>query len=126
MLERGGYAVIEAGSAAEALRQLRRRLPPVDLVLSDVVMPGGQGTELALAARELDSSVPVVLMSGYSDRHGQLEARILPKPFTEEALLARVHEELAARPGGAPVSTHPRPPPRSRVTSIQAVGDQLA
>ena len=109
MLERRGFEVKEAPDAVEAVRQLSGRESPVDLVLSDVVMPEVKGTDLAIVIRELRPDVPVVLMSGYADRQQVSEARILRKPFTEDALLAHIEEALgipgaAAASGGAPSS----------------------
>jgi CheY-like chemotaxis protein len=98
MLEENGFSVLEVGSAAEALRRLRDE-GPVDVVLTDVVMPQVSGTELAAAVRTLrpqQPGVPVVFMSGYSDWPSGPDdaAQVLLKPFTADALVARVREAL--------------------------------
>ena len=106
-LEMGGYRVIEAGSPEEACRIAQDRSAPIDLLLTDVVMPGMNGPELA---RQVSKSRPEVLtlfMSGYADSEilrtsapGVLQNHI-QKPFTIDGLLARVAEGLAARWRGA-------------------------
>jgi PAS domain S-box-containing protein len=104
MLEENGFSVLEAGCVAEGLRRLQD--DSVDLVLTDVIMPQGSGTDLEAAAAELRPNVPVVLMSGYSDwqRASARSGRVLVKPFTADALVARIHEALASggRGGGPP------------------------
>jgi two-component system, cell cycle sensor histidine kinase and response regulator CckA len=95
ILSRHGFRVIEARSGGEALTRLDDG--PIDLVITDVVMPGMSGRELAAQLQRLHPRLPVVFMSGYSDRQGIRDdvSMVLSKPFTEETLLARVHEELA-------------------------------
>jgi CheY-like chemotaxis protein len=62
-----GYRTIEATSGREALRVLQRR-PDIDLILTDVVMPGGMsGIDLAREARRLRAEIKVVLTSGYAE-----------------------------------------------------------
>ena len=106
VLDRAGYEVLAAEDGPAALRIVDSDPSPIDLVLSDVVMPGMSGIELV---RELGVRRPdlrVLLMSGYTEESVlQPEGRIelLPKPFTDEELLARVREGLGARgdPAGA-------------------------
>lgn len=99
-LRASGYTVISAADGKEALEAAERRGKPVDLLMTDVVMPGMSGRELAaeLVRRAL---VPRTLfMSGYTDdsmgKHGVLEPGIafLYKPFTFEALSAKIREVL--------------------------------
>jgi PAS domain S-box-containing protein len=91
-LEQLGYTVLEAESAAAALAAVERRQPAVDLILSDVVMPGLSAKELAEAVSRLDSSLPLLYMSGYPGddvvRRGLLSpgAPFLQKPFSLEDL----------------------------------------
>jgi CheY-like chemotaxis protein len=94
-LESGGYAVVEAANVDEALCLLEGG-SAVDLVLSDVVMPGKSGLELASLLESTLPGLPVVLMSGYSESQRSCAAsrRFLEKPFTAEALLVRIDEEL--------------------------------
>jgi two-component system cell cycle sensor histidine kinase/response regulator CckA len=98
MLQNGGYEVLEAGSGDEALRLAAEHAP--DVLLTDVVMPGMSGGDLADALRRVMPELPVVFMSGYSDdvviRHGMLERRVafVEKPFTHATLLQAVREAL--------------------------------
>jgi signal transduction histidine kinase len=100
-LRRHGYRVIEAASAEEALR-LAACEPRIDLLVSDVVMSGMRGDELADLLRAERRHVAVVLMSGYAPdedvrrRLGASGAGFLQKPFTPAELTARVARALAA------------------------------
>ncbi len=99
MLRRQGYGVLVAVNADEALRLFEQN-PSIDLLLTDVVMPGTSGPELAKQLVARKPALHVLYMSGYPDeaiaRHGVLRPGIalLPKPFTSEALGRRVREEL--------------------------------
>jgi PAS domain S-box-containing protein len=95
MLEAHGFRVLEAGSAAEALRRVKED-DAVDLVLTDVVMPHMSGTELAAAVGAVKPHLPLVLMSGYADaqRSPPPGRNVVQKPFTADALLASIHEAL--------------------------------
>ncbi len=89
MLEASGYRVLDVSSGAAALHHVQAD-GPVDLVLTDVVMPQMSGTELAAAVGALRPELPVVLMSGYSERFVRAGAaeQVLEKPFTADALVA--------------------------------------
>jgi CheY-like chemotaxis protein len=92
-----GYRVFKASNGHEALEVHTQRRPEIDLLLSDVVMPALGGPELAKRLLVERPSLPVLLMSGYSDElfaHGPLDERIgfLQKPFTLDQLVARVNE----------------------------------
>jgi CheY-like chemotaxis protein len=65
VLEKAGHEVIQAASAAEALEILRSR--PVDLVLTDLIMPVMTGADLAREAKKLNPNLPVVLFSGVNE-----------------------------------------------------------
>lgn len=65
VLEKQGYRVIVANSGSEALQTLERQR--VDLVLTDLLMPGLSGTELARRAKERDPDIPIVLFSGVNE-----------------------------------------------------------
>jgi two-component system NtrC family sensor kinase len=101
-LERHGYTVIAAASALEALQQARIHGSTVALLLTDVVMPGMSGRELATTLRRDRPALRVLYMSGYTDgiivHHGVLDPDVsfIQKPFTLNALLARVRERLDA------------------------------
>ncbi|MFN8028238.1 MAG: ATP-binding protein [Acidimicrobiia bacterium] len=96
LLARHGYDVQVAGSGAEALEVLGRD-GPFDLLLTDVVMPGMSGRELATAAVAAHPELRVQLMSGYAASAGDgatAELDVLGKPFTERDLLGRVEQIL--------------------------------
>lgn len=98
-----GYTVLEAANGEEALR-LARAGEAFDLLLTDVVMPGMGGQELAQAARAMRPDARVLFMSGYTDdavvRRGLSERSIdfLQKPFTPSALAMKVRHVLDAPP----------------------------
>lgn len=99
ILERHGYHVLVAANAAEAL-QLFDTNPSIDLLLTDVVMPGTSGPELVVQLKEQRPALKVVYMSGYTDdaivHHGILDPDIafLHKPFTAEALGKKIRGVL--------------------------------
>ncbi|HXE82891.1 MAG TPA: response regulator, partial [Gemmatimonadales bacterium] len=97
-----GYAVLEADRAGTALDIARRHKGPIDLLLTDVVMPDTNGRKLADMLRASRPGLRVLFMSGYPDgaiaNHGMLEsgAAYLAKPFTTEAIVRKVREVLAS------------------------------
>ncbi len=99
LLERQGYTVLVAANADEAL-QVFEQHPSIDVLLTDVVMPGSSGPELTRRLVERRPSLKVVYMSGYTDEaivhHGVLDPGIafLHKPFTAEALGRKIREVL--------------------------------
>jgi two-component system, cell cycle sensor histidine kinase and response regulator CckA len=105
ILSRGGYRILEAGSGNAALDLLRGHEGPVDLLITDVVMPELSGRELALRVAELRPNIKVLYMSGYTDdtivRHGVLEANMafIQKPATPDELLRKIREVLGDPPG---------------------------
>jgi two-component system cell cycle sensor histidine kinase/response regulator CckA len=104
VLTRGGYTVLEARSGTEALALGERHAGAVDLLVTDVVMPGMGGPEVAGALRERHPKLKLLYMSGYTDdsmlRHGVLEGEVnfVQKPLTPELLLRKVREALDAGP----------------------------
>jgi CheY-like chemotaxis protein len=96
-----GYRVWSAGSAAEARQLLAELAGAVDLVLTDVAMPGGLGTDLARQINSNQRWVRVLLMSSYSreDLLGRgldvPASHLLPKPFAPAQLLSRIGEALS-------------------------------
>jgi PAS domain S-box-containing protein len=102
LLGRSGYTVIPASSAVDALRMLEQESRHVDLVLSDMVMPGMSGAELAYEVRVRFPHAAVVLMSGYTkdrvldDEVLGAETLFLEKPFSMEQLGATVAKALTA------------------------------
>ncbi len=99
MLERVGYEVIVASSAEEALEEVEQRDEPIDLLLSDVVMRGMSGPDLAERVRERWPGLPVILISGFPGDPADVDTErlvFLAKPFTREALLTKVRQTLDA------------------------------
>jgi len=105
VLEQSGYHVLVAAGAAEA-RQLAREYPKaIDLLVTDLVMPGSSGSELADEILHHRPDMKVLLMSGHTDaiveRHGVSDRELffLKKPFTPETLLLRVRGLLDGSEG---------------------------
>jgi len=100
VLEGVGYRVLEAASGAEALRLVEGWEGPLDLVVTDVIMPGMSGQELSTRLRESRPSLRILYVSGYTDdailQHGTLlpNTGFLQKPFTPGSLTQRVHEVM--------------------------------
>jgi hypothetical protein len=100
MLEASGYSVVAAAGAEEAERVCAARGDGIDLVLTDVVMPGVNGRMLAERLVELCPAMRVLFMSGYSDEavyhHGVIrpESAFIEKPFTALTLTRKVRELL--------------------------------
>ncbi|MFG0316089.1 MAG: response regulator [Planctomycetota bacterium JB042] len=106
VLESCGYRVLEAGDGQEALERAREHGEPIDLLLSDVVMPRKSGPDLAREIAEDHPDVRTIFISGYGDdvlaRLGVIggKAAFLRKPFTAERLARAVRDRLAAAAGG--------------------------
>ena len=106
ILESAGYDVTSASDPTSALASSRTLDAPPDLLLTDVVMPGMSGRELAERLRTIHPGLQVLYMSGYtnsvlSERTGLPEGmRFCRKPFSTEELLAQVQEALSARQPG--------------------------
>jgi CheY-like chemotaxis protein len=108
MLEMNGYTVLEACDGREALDLVRRHGHPIDLLLTDVVMPQMSGRQLAEGIADIHPGIRVLYMSGYTDgviaHHGVLDAGVayLQKPFTADFLARKVREVLDAGAGREP------------------------
>ncbi|HET6837588.1 MAG TPA: PAS domain S-box protein, partial [Gemmatimonadales bacterium] len=95
-LQEYGYGVVEASGGHQALGVLEREDGHIDLLVTDVILPGMDGPELARRAAELQPELPVLFISGYTDdeimRRGLLREGqpFLQKPFTPEALAEKV------------------------------------
>jgi CheY-like chemotaxis protein len=100
-LSSNGYAVLEAANAGEAL-EIGAGTASIDLLVSDVVMPGMRGPELAERMRVMRPSIRLLLVSGHAEtseafRDGDSRViQLLPKPFTPERLARKVREILDA------------------------------
>jgi PAS domain S-box-containing protein len=103
-LNKLGYTVLEAPDAAEAIRIAGLLASKIDLLLTDVVMPGMSGRELALRLVTTRPETKVLYMTGYTDgaiaEHGVLEAgiSILRKPFTQAQLIRSLDGIFEAQP----------------------------
>jgi CheY-like chemotaxis protein len=102
VLESSGYVVLEAASGEEGLRIAIDHDGALDLVLTDVVMPGLSGAEMVRRLQRYRSDFATMYCSGYTDeavaRHGVLtpDKNFLQKPFTPEHLLAAVRRVLSS------------------------------
>ena len=103
-LQMTGYSVIQAEDGASALELAAEHSGPIHLLMTDVVMPGISGRELAERMKKIRPEIKVLYMSGYTDQavvhHGILEsdAVLLQKPFTLPTLASKLREILTAEP----------------------------
>lgn len=99
LLERQGYTVLNAANADEAVRLFAEH-SSIDVLLTDVVMPGASGPELTRRLVEQRPGLKVIYMSGYTEdaivQHGVLKPGItfLHKPFTSDTLGRKIREVL--------------------------------
>ncbi|MFC3077153.1 cell cycle histidine kinase CckA [Phenylobacterium terrae] len=100
LLRARGYEVIEAASGEEALELAEQHAGEIDLMISDVVMPGMQGPDLLKHARAYLGAAPVMFISGYAESEfsdlleGEKNISFLPKPIDIKTLAERVKLEL--------------------------------
>ncbi len=113
VLEHAGYQVLESNGPEEAIRLGNEHQGRIGLLLSDVVMPGMNGPELALRLQRLQPGLVTVFMSGYADRdvlqnliHDSM-ATYIPKPFTIAMLLAGVAQALRTTSGASGLTDYP-------------------
>jgi DNA-binding response OmpR family regulator len=97
-LRRAGYAVVSMSKPADALQWWAEHHAEVQLIVSDIVMPGMSGFDMVAAMRGTRTDVPALFISGYPDRvprsaAGDL-AQVLQKPFSTQELLAAVSERI--------------------------------
>jgi CheY-like chemotaxis protein len=104
VLAASGYEVLPAATGRDGLKALSER--SVDVVVTDVGMPGMGGLEMARAAKAIAPTVPVVIVTGWADREDIASARgrevdaVLVKPVDPDALTAAVGEALRGRGRG--------------------------
>ncbi len=102
VLEDFGYSVFRASGGVEALEILGREKGTVRLLLTDIVMHGMRGTELAVAAKRLNPALRVLFMTGHaaetSDSNAAARMQVIEKPFAPNELASRVREILDTRP----------------------------
>jgi len=99
-LRNDGYTMLLASSAEEALTVAESRHGPIDLLLTDAIMPGKSGMELAAIMVERHADLRVIIMSGYTDETLPVDTgervTLLQKPFTPRELRRRIRETLDA------------------------------
>jgi two-component system, cell cycle sensor histidine kinase and response regulator CckA len=118
-LQSCGYRVLEASDGIQALLAVGQHDGPLDLLVTDVVLPGMSGRDVAAHVAGLRPDVAVLYVSGYADhaavQHGLLDATsaLLQKPFTPLALARKVRQALDARPAVKPAGASGRRAPRA-------------
>ena len=98
ILTKNRFEVLEASSAATALDMLEHE--SVDLIISDITMPGMNGLEFLEEVREWDMELPVIFVSGQDSSRARAKAvtgasAVVEKPFKKDTLLKAVHKALA-------------------------------
>jgi CheY-like chemotaxis protein len=104
MLSQGGYRVLQASDGQDALRVFDAQRDTIHMVLTDIVMPDMQGTELSQQLLARSPGIKVLFMSGYGSDSAALvpslsaHVRVLEKPFSRADLLGRVRELIGSIP----------------------------
>ena len=96
-LERQGYTVLDTGQGDVALEMAASHTGPIDILISDLVLPGIGGRELGLKVSQSHPETKILFVSGYPEdwwRGPGIE--FLQKPFTLQALAGKVHDVLAS------------------------------
>jgi two-component system, cell cycle sensor histidine kinase and response regulator CckA len=102
ILDLAGYTVLEASDARTALHLCSARDARIDVLVSDVLMPGICGCDLAVRMKELRPGIKVLLMSGFPGAEdvenaiAKCNAAFIPKPFWPDELIAKLREVLDA------------------------------
>lgn len=112
MLVQNGYRVLEARDGHHAMRVCESHPEPIQLVLTDLIMPNMKGADLADRLRRARPDLRILLMSGYTDepviqRLGRASVAFLPKPFTSVELVAKVRQVLDQPWNGLPLGKGP-------------------
>ena len=103
LLDANGYTTLDASNGTDAILIAKHYRGRIDLLLTDIVLPGMSGVEIIQKVRELRPNIPVLRMSGYTDRFGinmDADTPYIQKPFGEAQLLrcVRAALESAAEP----------------------------
>jgi CheY-like chemotaxis protein len=103
LLTEAGYRVLQARDGDQALRVAHAHTSPIDLLISDIVMPGLSGTEVAVQVHKCHPESHVLFISGYpvQPRSVMAGAKLLYKPFSRAQLAEKVREVLDHRPAAA-------------------------
>jgi len=102
ILTKSGYKIAAAAKPEEALAQVKKNPDAFDLLITDVIMPGMNGSELVKAIRTYKSSIKYLYISGYTSDiiadvdSGRNEINLLQKPFSAADLCTKVREILDA------------------------------
>ena len=121
ILEREGFQVLAAANGVGALDLFRDAIESIDVLVTDVSMPGMGGRELAAKVGELAPGIPVVFMSGYSDEilgsspEERTPLTFLAKPFSPRTLVKAVREAVAWEPVAA---LEPEPEPALNLAAV--------
>ncbi len=97
MLKRNGYQVLSSCSASEAMAVAERHVSPIDLLITDVVMPGESGRKVAQGILARRPKMKVLFISGYGEStESGTDGAFLQKPFTSDELALKIREVLRA------------------------------
>ncbi|MBV8728779.1 MAG: response regulator [Acidobacteriia bacterium] len=97
ILERECFEAVEAGGGKEALEILEELGSQVELIVSDIHMPEGDGLSFARAAAEAFPELPIILVSGYTSAGEISDFEFLKKPFSPDSLLNTIRKVVTAR-----------------------------
>jgi CheY-like chemotaxis protein len=100
-LESAGFEVLPAGDAPEAMELYERRRGKIDILMTDMTLPGRSGRQLSEDLRRASADIPVLLTSGYIENECFQQTRdprtyFLPKPYTRTELVAVMGEIFSA------------------------------
>ena len=100
ILQGAGYRVLKARNAVEALRMFQQYNQEIELLLTDVVIPGQNGGELAHDLKAMNQELKIIFISGYPENTvtkyiQEIGAWYLPKPFSLELLVRKVHQVMS-------------------------------
>jgi DNA-binding NtrC family response regulator len=112
VLRRHNYEVITAPDGDTALRLFKEAPETIQLVISDLSMPGLRGPDLISAVRKLSPNVAALLMSGTSPVAASEDLPIILKPFSMDGFVAKVEELLSTKDRSQTQSEQPAEPPR--------------